>query len=91
LSFTFDPGSFSIDDTIDNDYSNPGPHLPFCGDEDSPCEPLASMGRGWNVSYTVALSIVGISVSVTWGERREFPPVVHLFVRAHVRYGHCMV
>lgn len=72
LSFTFDPGSFSIDDTIDNDYSNPGPHLPFCGDEDSPCEPLASMGRGWNVSYTVALSIVGISVSVTWGSGGNF-------------------
>jgi hypothetical protein len=30
------------------------------------------MGRGWNVSYTVALSIVGISVSVTWGSGGNF-------------------
>lgn len=72
LSFTFDPGSFSIDDTIDNDYSNPGPHLPFCGDEDSPCEPLASMGRGWNVNYTVQLSIPGISATASWGSGGNF-------------------
>lgn len=72
LNFEFDPGSFSIDDTIDNDYSNPGPHFPFCGDEDSPCEPLASMGRGWNVNYTVGLSVPSIQMSVSWGSGGNF-------------------
>ena len=72
LNFGFDPGSFSIDDTIENDYSNPGPKFPFCGDENNPCEPLASMGRGWNVNYTVQLSIPGISATASWGSGGNF-------------------
>jgi len=68
----FEPGSVSIDDLVNNDYNNPGEKLPFCGDEDSPCEPLASYGRGWNANYTLSLTLPDMSTSVTWGNGGNF-------------------
>lgn len=72
LHFEFDPGGFSVNDTIDDSYANFGPHLPFCGDELDPCEPLASYGRGWHANYTIGLAVFGIGLTVSWQSGGNF-------------------
>lgn len=72
FSFDVEPGSLTLDDPVDDDYVNPGPHLPFCGDENDPCEPLASYGRGWSANYSLTFAIPSISVTVNWGSGGSF-------------------
>lgn len=72
FSFDVEPGSLTLDDPVDDDYVNPGPHLPFCGDENDPCEPLASYGRGWSANYSLTFAIPSISVTVNWGNAGSF-------------------
>ncbi len=72
FSFDVEPGSLTLDDPVNSDYVNPNPQLPFCGDENNPCEPLASYGRGWNANYSLTFSIPSVSSTVSWGNAGNF-------------------
>ena len=65
-------GSVSINDPVNDDYANPGTKFPFCGDEDSPCEPLASYGRGWTANYTISFAIPSFHMDVSWNNGGNF-------------------
>lgn len=67
------PPTVNISDSIESGYSNPGPHQPFCGDEDEPCESLASMARGWQANYNLSASIPTVgALRVDWSKGKNF-------------------
>lgn len=62
-------------DPAGNGFENPGPHFPFCGDDNEPCEPMETYGRGWAADYNMNFSAGFLNLGMSFGEGENFNQV----------------
>lgn len=72
LQFNYTIGSISII-AANDDYYNPGPVKPHCGDDETPwCDMIPSYGRGWSNRYSLTISLPTVEGSTSWGSGENF-------------------